>query len=596
MILHYIFYNAVRYSILSYIRLAIQTMYENSSDLGDDAPTQYLSDTKLMGANSKIDLENVYDDPVLMKTRERDVIKASDDITAENRKISTLVYEIDLKRRMKDTRKHNVDRREARLNKRNERLQKQLSEKTEMLTRHEAQKEEIARLTDEFETLASDLHAALSELQSMTSDAAPAAEKKEDGAESGADDEDDTDPVRTIARLTHKIRQNKIEGSRVMIDNLKVEMERTELELEEEHLDKRLKQLEERYDVASKKKATPYDPVHFTEGIIKQKEKAADDLERHLAKSRVDALEYALQHEISSYNALKRENKRRSQDFRRWKKALELRAKKQELISKQVKKMEDKLSPAKKDKGEEKPKTLAASRSEENCESRVSFVYPEGEGPRTPVHHLRSPTSKIMARRRLETMIQERQDAYNEQVSLIQQMAEANEEARRPIQKLYKEKLEQLEKLTKKSDAMDKQFVKINTINDRIGHLMVMHKEMSEKLVKLKKERLGINRQVDESKGKQLFAEMSAALEAKEREYQAYEDIVKAKKEKYDVKKGDFDELRAQYDQRKQAMKDLDQKAQETNNQVEQAIKEVIHITRQLNIGLHYTAIVEKQD
>ena len=590
----------MRYSSLSYIRLAIQTMYENSSDLGDDAPTQYLSDSKLMGANSKLDLENVYDDPVLMKTRERDVIKASDDITAENRKISTLVYEIDFKRRVKDTRKQNVHRREARLNKRKERLEKQLSEKTEMLSHHEAQKEEIAKLTDEFETLASDLNAALSELQSMDSGVAPVPEKKdEEGAEPAADDEDDADPAATIIRLTHKIRQNKIDESRVMIDNLKVEMERTELEIEEEHLEKRLKQLEERYDVASKKKATPYDPVHFTEGIIQQQEKAADDLERHLARSRVDALEYALQHEYSSYNALKRENKKRNQDLRRWKKALEMRRKKQELISRQVKKMEDKLSPAKtKDKGagEEKPKTLAASRSEENCESRVSFVYPEGEGPRTPVHHLRSPTSKIMARRRLETMIQERQDAYNEQVSLIQQMAEANEEARRPIQKLYKEKLEQLEKLTKRSDAMDKQFVKINTINDRIGHLMVMHKEMSEKLVKLKKDRLGINRQVDESKGKQQFAEMSAALEAKEREYQAYEDIVKAKKEQYDLKRGDFDELRAQYDQRKQAMKDLDQKAQEMNSQVEQAMKEVIHITRQLNIGPHYTSIVEKQD
>lgn len=564
-------------------------MYENSSDLGDDAPTQYLSDIKIMGLSSKLDLENVYDDPVLIKTREKDVISVSDQITAESRKNARLSYEIEFKRRVKDTKKHGIDRREARLTKRKERLEKQLNEKTEMLTRQEEQKERIAKLTDEYEMLVAELDGALRELHVLNmSDT-----DKKDGEDAPVDGED-SDPIKQIARLKERIRENKVTESRALVEQLKVDREKTELEIEEEHMTKRMKQLDERYELAAKKKANPYNPVHFKEGIIQQLEASVDDLERHLARSRVDALEYALQHEVSSYNALKRENKRRAQEYKRWRKALELRAKKQVLISKQVKKMEEKLSPSKKDK-QDKATPLSQSQNDEVGESRVSFVYPEGEAPRTPVHHLNSPTSKIMARRRLQTMIQERQDAYNEQVTAIQQMAEANTESRRPIQKAYKERLEQLEKLMKKSDALDKQFVKINTMNDRIGNLMVMHKELTDKLQKLKTERLGISRQIDESKGKELFAEMLAALETKEREYAAYEEAVKAKKEVYDAKKQEFDTLRAEYEEKKQAKLALERKAQETNEQVEEAMKDIVHITRQLNIGQAYTDLVEKQ-
>jgi hypothetical protein len=360
--------------------------------------------------------------------------------------------------------------------------QRQARIDSDLIARQEAlhsQQESEQRLK-ESEERCTDLIAQLEDLVFQSESRIPAAfgaDLFEDTGDVSLDDEERTYTIsrireeqQTLAIQEQNVRKQTLEEGRLRFEEVKLDHEISNLEFERDELKRRLDRAGKAVEWAIKAKARPYNPVHFQEGLIVELEKSIDVAEHRLTRARVDALQYALQREFSSYSVLKEENARREAVLLERERKVSEDTVKEDQIEKQIEKMFLKVSPVKDDTSE-----LAGS-------------------PLKPITPSPARTPPVITKLRESRAEEERQkeEWLRTKNQELDDLIRTNQEGREEIQRQWEAANAKLRALQKDASAINRQKILLSNVSDRLENAKITEIDSSHKIAILKQARMAL--------------------------------------------------------------------------------------------------------
>ncbi|OHT04351.1 hypothetical protein TRFO_28105 [Tritrichomonas foetus] len=355
------------------------------------------------------------------------------------------------------------------------------------------------------------------------------------------------DKLKTISKLKQNLRNAKLKEIVHDTEIAEINCTKNSLKIKVNELQERLAKANQRFDVASKKKANPYDPVHFEEGIIEKIEQSADDSEKRLNRSRVDAIEYELQHEFSSYQALKDENKKRTEALQA--KRLEIQKMKQR--QQQRSKIISKMTPRKRD---------------DHTETQI-----------------RSPASSVMTPEKRSNLNQKKQSALDKFNQEVDELEKANKEARLKTEKEYYEVMAHLQTLTRESHKNDETFVKMCNLSTQVDKLRLEESEVAQQLAKLTNSRAILTHKLKTMKGKEQYADKVAELDAIKLTIQAKEKDLSLMREKVAQQRAAVEGLQSNVDDYESRRNEIEKQIAELNKHITDSVETIVDYSQYMN-------------
>lgn len=515
-----------------------------------------LSDAKIMGATPRLNLEQVYDDPFLIQAKEKSIIELSDQIIQKNRENNTDAYNLSLKSNLIKLRNHGLKKKEMRLKKRDQRAKSKEIELTYVLNHQNSSEENLKNAKTEFEKVKKSFEETIDSFGKLIQSSVdePNETKESDSTE------ETTDPEKLAVLAQIKEAKQSIEKGKQVhrsaqfqetvydVQFAELLFDKNSLAINIKDMQDRIQKLSKRYDKASKKKANPYDPVHFEEGLIEQIEKTADDAEKRLNRSRVDAIEYALQHEYSSYQALQEENQKRRQSLAERHKILKAAKRKQQERAAIIQKMAEKM---KEDTIEKEPSLDNATEVLDNQDDNDE---------------------------------RERQDRLDQLNADIDDLEKATKKNREETEAQYDQLIEQVQVLNQNVMEIDEYMVQLATKSNEIDNLRLQEQDLLSRLDKLTKTKEFLSEKVKNTLGREQYSDKELTIgqrkelvDTKEKELRIKrETVLKAKLEVEDLQKT-IDEKLANHADNLKAIDEL-------GNQITSKITTVEELSDFLNV------------
>ena len=531
--------------------------------------SRLLTDATIMGSTPRLNLEKVYDDPFLIKAKENQIIALSDQITQINRENATEAYHLTLKHQLIKLRNKKLRKRDAQLKKRDAASRSYETELAQALEQKKKAEDKMKISKINFEKVKGLYDEMLNEfgdfvkneddktadanqlelLEAFTPDFSKEGEEQADMEERIYLISQIKEKERDVAKLKHAYRHAQFQEFAYDGEFAKINCTRDSLMIEAEHFQQKLDKLNKRFDVASKKKSKPYDPVHFEDGLIEQTEKTADELEKRLTRSRVDAIEYDLQHEYSSYQALKNENKQRKYEIQIRRNELQKAKLKQKKRSKIIQQM----TPRSKDY---------------NTETNISLNSSTGVG-----------ISKTR-----NTFYQMKQDEIDRLNAETEEIDKQNKESRADVEKDYYETMQKVLDLNTKLLESEENYIQFCNYSSEVDKARLQENDLSMKIKKIEAEKQALIKKVENLPKYKPPQSKVDRLNKIQEETNAKEDKLKAWRDRVAKKKAEVDELQGLVDEALSRHDELNKHINQIISNMESNINDIEYLSNNMSI------------
>jgi chromosome segregation ATPase len=558
-------------------------------------------DLELMGSTPRLDLEHVHEDPVLTRNRTEAINRLSDERTALNRKISRLDYAGGFTREVTNGRKHAFNKRQVFLHKHAAIVDAALAELKTLSEQQDAEKERVVKLKEECESLQAQLDSTIFEIDRlMPKDSLFSADHPTSHSDFDREEEQPGDiisqihePEVLISHRTQARRRAQLEASKLAVQLTDLDRELAELELSQGDLEARIAKASEKWEANQRKKAVPIDSVHFQEGIIEELERATDECERRLTRSRVDAIEYDLQTEFSQYQTLRRDNQQRSENIEKSKRELAARKDKQLKLERQIQSMRQRLAETRITPVKDQTDSPIVGQSPMATKSQLKSA-PTPCNERTPSKSPRAgarsedcstPARIRQLREERIKQLQEQEFGLSEEVAKLESLHDQHEAERSNVQANLQEKFDLFRDLTEKVEEINRARIQRSNAIDRLGALRVQETELAAKVAKLSGAKSSKHDRVRGMKSREQLDEMSRSLDERRTCQVARADALKERKLSLEKRRKEVDGLATAIENTRESAQTIDHQVDEMSAKLDSTVSEIGRVTRKINMA-----------
>jgi hypothetical protein len=413
-----------------------------------------------------------------------------------------------------------------------------------------------------------------------------------------------------ISKSRQKLRRQSLEKAAVLVQESDVDRTIEERRAMRDELESRMAAVTERCRKLRDRKAIPVNVVRGEDAVIDQIERAVDDIERSIVRSKVESIEYGLQREFSDYRALKAQNEEREKQLAKRRKEGEAARRKQERIARQIAKMRERME--KMQVRSESAVTIQSERSQDRLGepisepkrtridpaaiarsvARTSDTFSEARRSRRGTSAMsqssrksrsqRTPKSprQIQAEKQAEEW-QRRENAALEKIVELEQKDLEEEEIRAHREAEFTEAWETLKKLLVKLEERDRLEAQLSNTNDRIQGLRIQHRELAARLAKAGA-RTGAPPPPGELRKRAQDEEYRRNLEDRKARQEQRAVAIRERQAKLDRTKENLLTLDDEIVKIRASIVALDHQVGAANSEVDRAVKECLGISREV--------------